>query len=57
MNLIVLPYDDETTPVNLTGVKMLPIIEIDGETSNESLEIISKLDDKNKLDKKDFSRK
>jgi len=41
---VVLAYDDETTPKRLTGVKMLPIIEIDGKAMNESLDIIEKLD-------------
>lgn len=47
---IVLRYDDEKTPVNLTGVKMLPILDFEnGENKNESLEIIRQLDDKNTL--------
>ncbi len=45
---IVLPYDDEVTPVQLSGVKMLPIAEIDGKYVNESLDII-KLIDKNNI--------
>lgn len=40
----ILPYDDESTPKRLTGVKMLPIMEIDGVAMNESLDIIEKLD-------------
>lgn len=46
---IVLPYDDEKTPLDLTGVKMLPIATVDGQTINESLEIIKKLDQENAL--------
>lgn len=45
----VLPYNDETTPVSLTGVKMLPIMEIDGKPMNESLDILEELDTKNLL--------
>jgi glutaredoxin 2 len=43
---IVLAYDDEITPVKLTGSKMLPIISFEGKIMNESLDII-KLIDKN----------
>jgi glutaredoxin 2 len=46
---IVLPYDDEKTPVELTGKKMLPIAVIDGTASNESLDIISLLDKNDRL--------
>lgn len=47
---IVLPYDDESTPIELMGVKMLPIFEFpDKSVSNESLDIISALDKKNLL--------
>lgn len=46
---IVLAYNDETTPKNLTGVKMLPIATIDGENINESLQIIKKIDVENLL--------
>ncbi len=45
----VLSYDDEKTPLDLTGVKMLPIMDIDGHVLNESLEIIKKLDKDNSL--------
>jgi glutaredoxin 2 len=45
----VLPYHDEQTPMKLTGVKMLPIMEIDGQNLNESLDIIAKLDSENRL--------
>ncbi len=47
---IVLPYDDEKTPVELTGKKMLPIAVLDGTASNESLDIISLLDKNDRLE-------
>lgn len=47
---IVLQYDDEKTPVDLTGVKMLPIATVDTKTLNESLDIIKLVDEENKLD-------
>lgn len=40
---IVLPYDDEKTPLELTGTKMLPIAVIDGKAMNESLDIMEAL--------------
>lgn len=46
---IVVPYDDEATPQRLTGVKMLPIMEIDGKAMNESLDIMNALDKENLL--------
>jgi glutaredoxin 2 len=46
---VVLPYDDETTPLKLTGKKMLPIIEKNGKAINESLDIIALIDEKNLL--------
>jgi glutaredoxin 2 len=46
---IVLNYDDEKTPIELTDKKMLPIMSIDGQNLNESLNIIQKLDKKNIL--------
>jgi len=47
---VVLPYDDEETPLKLTGKKMLPIFESDdGISQNESLDILKKLDSKNLL--------
>ncbi|MGK0366967.1 MAG: glutaredoxin 2, partial [Thermoproteota archaeon] len=52
---IVLPYNDEVTPVKLAGKKMLPIIDIDGWISNESLDIIEKLDTNNKLGSLSFN--
>ena len=45
----VLPYDDEKTPLDLTGIKMLPIFEAENWVSNESLEIIQRLDRDDKL--------
>lgn len=54
----VLSYADEETPLSLTGVKMLPIItkdgehglpEEDGQSINESLDIIQYLDKENIL--------
>lgn len=47
---IVLPYNDESTPVKLSGTKMLPILEMDdGLIVNESLDILKKLDFHNRL--------
>jgi glutaredoxin 2 len=45
----VLAYDDETTPLKLTGKKMLPIMEINQQTINESLDIMQLLDKENRL--------
>ena len=45
----VLRYDDEVTPVQLTGKKMLPIMKFPDVTINESLDIIKKMDCKNSL--------
>lgn len=47
---IVLPYDDEETPLKLTGKKMLPILEVDQVAQNESLDILKRLDVKNLLE-------
>lgn len=48
----VLPYDDEATPIKLTGTKMLPIwVDEQGHAINESLDIIRKLDDENRITK------
>lgn len=45
---IVLPYNDENTPISLMGTKMLPIMEFsNGKLSNESLKIIKALDKDN----------
>jgi glutaredoxin 2 len=46
---VVLPYNDEATPVTLTGKKMLPILSYDNGVLNESLDIIALLDEKNIL--------
>ncbi|MBC7714391.1 MAG: glutathione S-transferase N-terminal domain-containing protein [Rhizobacter sp.] len=41
----VTPYDDEATPLRLTGKKMLPIMEYnDGQAQNESLDILKRQD-------------
>lgn len=52
----VTPYDDEKTPLELTGKKMLPIWEDESGATNESLDIIAHLDTdgvfKNELDNK-----
>lgn len=46
----VLPYNDEKTPIALTGVKMLPILEFNnGQAMNESLDILKKYDPQNRL--------
>lgn len=46
----VLSYDDEKTPMDLMGKKMLPIFRFEDEfISNESLDIIERLDTKNEL--------
>jgi glutaredoxin 2 len=50
----VLSYDNEKTPLELTGVKMLPIAEINGSVLNESLDIIKLLDTENKLKSIEF---
>lgn len=52
---VVLRYDDELTPVKLTGKKMLPIFEFNNnKIMNESLDIISELDTKNLLKKEKY---
>ncbi len=46
----VLQYDDESTPLELTGVKMLPIWQDkNGKSMNESLDIIKALDKDNRI--------
>lgn len=47
---VVLPYNDEETPISLTGVKMLPVFEFNNsEAINESLDIIKRLDSNDEL--------
>jgi glutaredoxin 2 len=48
-NSQVLRYDDESTPVQLTGKKMLPILKTKEGAINESLDIIELLDKENRL--------
>lgn len=45
----VLDYDDESTPLKLTGKKMLPILETTQGAFNESLDIMAWLDKENRL--------
>lgn len=45
----IVSYDDEETPVKLTGTKMLPILSYDGKAMNESLDIMAFLDKENRL--------
>jgi glutaredoxin 2 len=45
----VLPYDDEATPIALTGKKILPALQFDNEAMNESLDIIALIDKDNRL--------
>jgi len=47
---VVLSYDNEKTPLELTGVKMLPIVEGAAGAMNESLEIIKYHDDGGLID-------
>ena len=46
---VVLPYEDEKTPIELTGKKMLPIFEFQDQSMNESSDIIQKLDIEKKI--------
>lgn len=46
---VVLRYDDEATPINLTGKKMLPALTYKNKTINESLDIIALIDTDKKL--------
>ncbi len=46
---VVVPYDDEVTPVQLCGKKMLPILVVDGKPMNESLDIIRFVDRDDRL--------
>lgn len=48
-NSVVLDYDDEETPIKMTGDKMLPIVKLEGQYLNESLDIIKTIDRKNIL--------
>lgn len=50
----VLPYDDEATPLRLTGTKMLPILETSQGAINESLDIMALADRENRLGIKVF---
>jgi glutaredoxin 2 len=50
----VLPYDDEATPLRLTGKKMLPILTHEQGAMNESMDIISFLDKSNILKISEF---
>ena len=52
---IVLPYDEEKIPINLTAKKMLPIYQDETGAINESLEIIQKIDRDNKLSFQQYS--
>lgn len=45
----VLSYDDEATPINLTGKKILPVLQFDNEAMTESLDIIAFIDKDNRL--------
>jgi glutaredoxin 2 len=51
---IVLSYDNEKKPVELTGVKMLPIFDFGTKIINESLSIIEVLDEKNILKREKY---
>lgn len=46
---VVLDYDDEATPIRLTGKKILPALEHEKGAMNESLDIIAFCDKENKL--------
>ncbi len=46
---IILPYDDEKTPMQLIGKKMLPIMMIDGTPMAESLDIVRRIDTDDRL--------
>lgn len=47
---VVTAYDDESTPIKLTGKKMLPIVvHYNGVAQNESLDILKYMDNKNVL--------
>lgn len=46
---VVIPYNDEKTPVSLSGKKMLPIIKVGDTVQNESLDIMAILDKNGKF--------
>jgi len=46
---VVVAYDDEKTPVSLSGKKMLPIIKVGDKVQNESLDIMAMLDKSGKF--------
>lgn len=46
---LVVPYDDEKTPTDLIGKKMLPIMKFGEVAIPESLDIMKRLDEKNSL--------
>jgi glutaredoxin 2 len=52
---VVVPYDDEATPLKLTGKKMLPILAHPTRVLNESLDIIELIDEQNKLRTKEIT--
>lgn len=51
----VLAYNDEVTPVELTGKKMLPALVSNGKALNESLDIIAFIDTQNILKVKELT--
>ncbi len=53
-NSKVLSYDDEVTPIRLTGTKMLPILETSQGAFNESLDIMAMADRENRLEIKEL---
>lgn len=52
----VLDYDDELLPVKLVGKKLLPIMDFEGEIMPESLDIMAKLDQQNKLELSEYRK-
>ena len=52
---IVLSYDDEKTPVQFCGKKMLPIVFSDGKYINESLDIVAHIDPTDSMSIRKFS--
>ncbi len=51
---VVVPYDDEATPISLIGKKMLPILKTEKQAMPESLDIMSFLDQGNALKISEF---